>query len=263
MNRIDSKFSELKKMKKKAFIAFITAGDPSLKITERLVLAFEKAGVDIIELGVPFSDPLADGPTIQASSQKALEHGATLDKIFQLVKRLRKKTEIPIALMMYYNPIFHYGEDRFVEKAIHSGVDGVIVPDLPPEEATGLIRKAKGKNLATVFFLSPTTTHHRMKQIVKASSGFIYYVSLTGVTGARKQLTSTFKNHIKKAKQITKKPICVGFGISSQAHVKSVVKIADGVIVGSAIINNIDKYRKEKRLVSKVTHFVQHLVRGL
>ena len=196
MNRIDRKFKELRGKKKKAFIAFITAGDPNLKTTEELVLAFEKAGVDIVELGVPFSDPLADGPTIQASSQRALNKGVTLLKVFDLIKRLRQKTEIPIALMMYYNPIFHLGEKNFVAKAVQSGVDGVIVPDLPPEEAKTLTALARKNGLSTIFFISPTTTRSRMKKNVNASTGFVYYISLTGVTGARKNLPTQYLNQI-------------------------------------------------------------------
>ena len=181
MNRISAKFKELKKRRKKALIAFITAGDPSLSATEKLVFAFERCGVDIVELGVPFSDPIADGPTIQASSQRALTKGTNLKGILNCVKRIRKASQIPIALMTYYNPVFHLGEKNFVRLARQSGVDGVMIPDLPPEEARTLIKEARKNNLATVFFVAPTTTKERVKNIVSASTGFIYYVSLTGV----------------------------------------------------------------------------------
>jgi tryptophan synthase alpha chain len=260
MNRLDQTFKQLKAQRKKAFIAFITAGDPNLATTEKLVLSFEQAGVDVIELGVPFSDPLADGPTIQAASQRALKHHVTLDKILGLVKRIRVKSQIPIALMTYYNPVFHYGEEKFVVRAVKAGVDGLIIPDLPPEEAAGLIKISRKHNCATVFFLSPTTTKERMTKIVQASTGFIYYVSLTGVTGARTSLPSSAIQNVRQAKKLTGKPICVGFGVSTPAQVKSMSRIADGVIVGSAIIKEIEKNHGKAKLISNVTQFVRTLV---
>lgn len=263
MNRIDQKFKDLKKKKKKAFIAFITAGDPDLKTTEALVLAFEKAGVDIVELGVPFSDPMADGPTIQAASQRALDRHINLEKILQLVKRLRTKTEIPIALMTYYNPVFHYGDARFVAKAKQSGVDGIIVPDLPPEEAARLIKEARSNDIASIFFLAPTTKQSRVAKIANASTGFIYYVSITGVTGANAAVPNTVRQKIKEAKQYTQKPICVGFGVSTPAQVKAVAQSADGVIVGSAIINKIQQHAGKKTLVPLVAGYVNTLVKSL
>jgi len=263
MNRIDKTFKILKSKKRKAFIPFITAGDPNLKTTEELVLNFEQAGADIVELGVPFSDPLADGPTIQASSQRALKRSVNLDKILETVKRIRQKSQIPIALMTYYNPVFHYGEDKFICNARKCGVDGVIVPDLPPEEAKGLIKAAKAQGLSTVFFLAPTTTKRRMKSIVRAATGFIYYVSITGVTGADKKFSGEMAAHIRSAKRMTNKPVCVGFGVSAPAQVKSVTAMADGVIVGSAIIKQIEKNKGKKNLVKNVTRFVWTLARGV
>ena len=261
MNRIDKKFQELKRKRKKAFIAFITAGDPNLKSTEQLVLAFEKAGVDIVEIGVPFSDPLADGPTIQAASQRALQKDVNLDQILNLVGRIRKSSQIPIALMTYYNPIFFYNEGRFLSKAKACGVDGIIVPDLPPEEARDLIRLAKRQDISTVFFVSPTTTAKRMKLVAQASSGFIYYVSLTGVTGSRSKLPSSISGQIKLLKRITKKPVCVGFGISTPQQARAVAKFSDGVIVGSAIVSAIERNRGKRDLVKKVVKFVSNLAK--
>lgn len=263
MNRIDQKFKELKKKKRKAFIAFITAGDPSLRITEDLVYSFERNGVDIIELGVPFSDPMADGPTIQASSQRALKKNVNLIKILSLVKRLRKRTQIPIALMTYYNPVFHYGESRFIKQAKNCGVDGLIIPDLPPEEAQNLRRSAKNNNLSTIFFLAPTTTKKRMPAIIKASTGFIYYVSLTGVTGVRKGTSGLSLDHVKMARRNTAKPICVGFGVSTPSQVRAVAKVADGVIVGSAIVNQIAQYSGRANLVKNVSKYVWTLTKSL
>lgn len=261
-NRIDQKFKGLHRQKKKAFIAFITAGDPNLTATEKLVLAFEKNGVDIVELGIPFSDPMADGTTIQASSQRALRKHVTANDILDLVARIRKKSQIPIALMTYYNPVFHFGEEGFVKRARQKGVDGLIIPDLPPEEAGKLIKAAQRNNMATVFFLSPMTTDQRRKKIIQASSGFIYYVSLTGVTGARQRLVSTIAGDVKKAKRLTNKPICVGFGISTPSQVRQVGKFADGVIVGSAIINEMVKH-KNNRPIEHVSRFVSKLSKAL
>ena len=255
-NRIEKKFRDLKRDDKKAFIAFMTAGDPNLTTTQRLVLAFEKAGVDIIELGVPFSDPMADGPTIQTASYRALQKGITLNKILNAVVRIRKISQIPIVLMTYYNPVFHFGEERFVVKAKQKGVDGVIIPDLPPEEAGVLMEAAKKNNFATVFFLSPTTTKKRMKKIIPAATGFIYYVSLTGTTGERPNLPKDVMPHVRMAKRLTDKPICVGFGVSTPRQVRTVTKFADGVIVGSAIVKEIHKNAGKNNLVDNVAKFV-------
>ena len=262
-NRIERKFHLLKTQNKKAFIAFITAGDPTLKITEELVLAFETVGVDIVELGVPFSDPLADGPTIQAASERALKNKVTLAKVLDTVEHIRKGSQIPIALMTYYNPIFSFGEEKLIERARKAGVDGLIVPDLPPEEAVSLIQRAGKADISTVFFLSPTTTIERIKTITEASTGFIYYVSLTGVTGARKKLPSSIFQNVKTARQFTAKPICVGFGIASVPQVKSIAAIADGVIVGSAIIEEIAKNAGRRDLVENAAQFVSKLTKGL
>ena len=258
-NRIENKFKELRARKKKAFIAFITAGDPNLKTTEELVVAFEKCGVDLVEIGVPFSDPLADGPTIQAASQRALQKKVTLKKILESVRKIRQRSEIPIALMTYYNPVLHFGEEKFTQSARDAGVDGVIIPDLPPEEAGSLLKSARKNNLAVIFFLSPTTTTERMKRIVKLSRGFIYYVSITGVTGARSHLPEEIKNNVQLAKRYTKTPICVGFGVSTAAQVKSVARVSDGVIVGSAIVNEIFRNAGKKDLVKNVARFVSRL----
>jgi len=262
-NRIDKTFQSLKRNKKKAFIAFITAGDPSLSLTEQLVIGFENTGVDIVELGVPFSDPLADGPTIQASSERAVSKGINLDKIFRTVQKIRKRSQIPIALMTYYNPVYHYGIKKFIKKSKISGVDGIIVPDLPPEEGFALIQEAKAENITTIFFLSPTTTTARLKHIVRVSSGFIYFVSLTGVTGARARLPNDLIKKLRFAKKYTQKPICVGFGISTAAQIKSVARVSDGVIVGSAIIKEIEKHKGKKNLIKNVLRYVDKLSKGL
>ena len=263
MNRVNAKFRELAKRGKKAFIPYVTAGDPSLKMTEELVLALEEAGADMIELGIPFSDPLSDGPVIQAASLRALQNGTNIEKIFQLVARLRKRTQIPLLLMTSYNPVFHYGEFRFVAKSKEASVDGFIIPDLPPHEAETLIAFAKKVDIVIPFFLSPTTTTERMNDIIKDSTGFIYYVSLTGVTGMRRELPNVLRQEVLRVKRMTDKPVCIGFGISTSQHVLSLAEIADGVIVGSAIVKEIEKNLTKKDLVKKVSGFVQGLTRVL
>jgi len=195
-NRIEKKFKELKKAKKKAFVVFIMAGDPSIEATRRLVLEFDRIGVDIVELGVAFSDPLADGPTIQAASQRVLKNKINIEKVFKLVRRIRQSCQIPLALMTYYNPVFKFGEKRFLARAKKSGVDGVIIPDLIPEEAGDILKASKKLNLSKIFFLAPTSTKRRIKLVSKLSSGFIYYVSLTGVTGTRKKLATDISKNI-------------------------------------------------------------------
>ena len=259
MNRIEKKFKELNKANKKAFIAFITAGYPSLATTEKLILEFAKKGVDIIELGVPFSDPLADGPVIQESSQVALKKNTHLVDILKLVRKARKATDIPICLMSYYNPIFCFGEENFVKRAKASGVDGVIIPDLPPEEASSFIKSANKSGLDIICFLSPTSTKERIRFISKISKGFIYYVSLTGVTGARKNLPSDLINKVREIKKHTPKPVCVGFGVSKDFQVKQIYKFADGVIVGSAIVKKIKENIGKPDLVKKIGNFVYKL----
>ena len=248
MNRIEEKFNFLRAKGKKAFITFITAGDPNLRTTERLVLEMDAHGADIVELGVPFSDPIADGPRIQASSLRSLKAGTTLPKILSLVKKIRKKSDIPLVLMTYYNPVYVYGIKKFVNDAVQAGVDGVIVPDLPPEEAGELIKESKRFNLANIFLLAPTSTKERIKKVIREGTGFIYYVSLTGVTGERNSLPADLSKKLRQIKSLTKKPLAVGFGISHGSQVKSILKKADGVIVGSALVRIIEKYSKRPAL---------------
>lgn len=258
-NRIDAKFRKLKKAKKKAFIVFIMAGDPNIATTKRLVLEFDRIGVDIVELGVAFSDPLADGPIIQAAGQRALKKKINLQKILRLVKDIREKSQVPIALMTYYNPVFRFGEKKFLLEAKRSGVDGIIIPDMIPEEASNIIGIAKKINLANILFVAPTSRKERIKMVSRLSTGFIYYVSLAGVTGVRKSLASDLSAKVSQIKRFTKKPVCVGFGISNASHVKEISRVADGVVVGSAIVDKIQKNLKNKDLVKKVSQYVKQL----
>ncbi|KAF0144682.1 MAG: tryptophan synthase alpha chain [Nitrospirae bacterium] len=239
MNKIEKTFNKLKALNKKAFIPYIMAGDPSVERTKELVLVLEECGADIIELGVPFTDPLADGPTIQRAAERALKAGVTLKDVLALVSDLRTKTRVPLVLMTYYNPVFKYGEDRFVKDAKDAGVDGVIIPDLPPDEAGGLIKTAKKAGLATIFLLAPTSTQDRIKKVAVASRGFIYYVSMTGITGSQILLDGSIEKSINNIRRITDKPVAVGFGISTAEQARAISGISDGVIVGSAIVRKI------------------------
>ncbi len=258
--RIKQKFKELREGNKKAFVAFLTAGFPDLKTTGKLVLELEKSGVDLIELGVPFSDPLADGAVIQDSSRLSIKMGTTMDKILSLVKSLRKETQIPLCLMTYYNIIYCFGKKRFLSLASNSGVDGIIIPDLPPEEDREFVGACRKHNIDTIFFLSPTTPPDRIPFINKNSRGFIYYVSLTGVTGARDKLPPDLIKNLRMIKRYVDKPVCVGFGVSRPRQISKIYSVADGVIVGSAIIKKIKQNLGSPYLVNRVGRFVRWLV---
>ena len=236
MNRINRIFKILKETGKKAFIPYVMAGDPDLDKTMERVLMLEECGADIVELGVPFSDPVADGPTIQRAAERALRSGVSLRKMLAFMKELRLRSQMPVIFMTYYNPIFKYGEEAFISDAADAGVDGFIIPDLPPEEAVSLIKICRSKGLATIFLVAPTSTEERMKRIAAASQGFIYYVSMTGITGTKLTLEEHFRNHIGRLKKVSGKPVAVGFGISTPDDARNIAAEADGVIVGSAIV---------------------------
>ncbi|OGW85401.1 MAG: tryptophan synthase subunit alpha [Omnitrophica bacterium RIFCSPLOWO2_01_FULL_45_10] len=264
MNRLDRKFKELNLRNLKAFAAYITAGDPGLDVTKRIVLALEEGGADIIELGIPFSDPLADGPTIQAASMRALKKRINLEKVFRLVKDLRKVTQIPVLFMTYYNPVLKYGLGRFFKKCSSNGVDGVIIPDLPQEEAKDVVTLGKDMRVATIFLAAPTSTKDRIRSIAKVSRGFIYYVSLTGVTGARARLPQDVTSNVKLIKAETRKPVLVGFGVSTAGQARSISRIADGVIVGSAIVKIIEESAGDtRRLLSRILKFSKKLAKAV
>ena len=260
MNRIDKKFKELKGRGKKAFIAYITAGDPDLPMTRKIVLALEGSGADIIELGIPFSDPVADGPTIQAASQRALAGKVSLKKIFAMVKSLRRATRIPLVFMTYYNPVFKFGPAQFFRACRETGVDGVIIPDLSVEEAGEAAALGRENGIATIFLIAPTSLRPRIKEIAAKSRGFIYYVSLTGVTGARKALPPEILSNVKMIKSLTGKPVAVGFGISNAEQARSVARAADGVIVGSAIVKIIGE---KKNVISRVSYLAKNLAKAI
>jgi len=252
MGRVEKVFKEIKKEGRKALIPYIMSGDPSLDATERYVLELEEAGADFIELGVPFSDPLADGPTIQRASERALSNGTTLRNVLNRIKKIRKKTDIPLILMTYYNPVFKMGIIEFVKRAVDSGVDGVIIPDLIPDEAGEYIHIARQYALDTIFLLAPTSTEQRIRKVVKSSTGFIYFVSITGVTGASLVIDSAMRETLRYIREVSHIPVAVGFGVSNPKEAGAVARLADGVIVGSAIVKLIEHGRQIKRFVKSL-----------
>lgn len=259
MNRIEKKFKELKKKNQSALILYLTAGDPDLKTTEKLIFTLEKAGADIIELGVPFSDPTADGPTIQSASMRALKKTFSLTDIFALVKRVRKNSEIPLLLFSYYNPIFKFGEKKAVVEAQKAGIDGMLIVDLPPEESNSLRKFTQKAGLSLVHLATPTSDPERLKLIAKASQGFIYYVSVTGITGARKELPRDIYQHITQIRQVSHLPVAVGFGVSDPTQAKNLAKIANGVVIGSALVSLIEKFSHSPKLHHEIEKFVSSI----
>lgn len=262
MGRIEETFARLKSNNEKALITYIMAGDPDIDTTESLISAVEKAGADIIELGVPFSDPIADGPTIQRASDRALKAKTTLKKVMSLVKKVRKKVAVPIIVMTYYNIILQYGLKRFADDAVRSGIDGAIIPDLPPEESSEFVGYAREAGLDTVFLLAPTSTEERIKKVTSVSSGFVYYVSMTGITGARLTNFNEIKDKVSEIQSYTDLPVAVGFGISRPEEARKISRWADGVIVGSALVRLIEDNIGKKQLLSRVSGFISSLKRG-
>jgi tryptophan synthase alpha chain len=240
MNRIDGKFADLKTESRAALMPYLPLGYPTPQVSRELILAAAEAGADVIELGIPFSDPLADGPVIQRATQVALRNGMTVVKCLHLVRAARAEgVKIPLVLMGYYNPILRFGVARLAQEAKDAGADGLIVPDLPPEEAEELKRACEANALALVFLAAPTSTPERLSRIAEATQGFMYLVSLTGVTGARDALPAELEDFVRRVRAVTNKPLCVGFGISNGESARRVAEIADGVIVGSALVERV------------------------
>ena len=248
MSRIQKRLTSLNG--KKALVAFFTAGDPDLSASKHIFSTIEKNGADIIEIGVPFSDPLADGPTIQASSHRSLKNGTTLKKIIQLLIDIRKQSELPVILMTSFNPIFVYGQKEFIADVIKAGVDGLIIPDLPPEEAENFLEITEGLDM--IFLLAPTSTADRIQQIGKISKGFIYYISLTGTTGTKESLSVGLSEKVGEIKKFVSLPVLIGFGISGPEQAKQAAQAGDGVILGSAIVkiieSNHDPVERDRKL---------------
>jgi tryptophan synthase alpha chain len=257
--RISKRFAELRVAGELGIVAYITAGDPSLDATHKFVLAIAEAGADVIELGVPFSDPLADGPTIQRASERALKSGTTLAGVLDLVRRIRKTSEVPLLLFSYYNPILQMGLEKFAASAAQAGADGVLVTDLTPEESKEYRRIMHAHQLDTIFLAAPTSSDERLEKISVCSTGFLYIISRTGVTGAKDSLPDELPALLRRARRFTDLPIAVGFGISLPGHVSVLGGLADAAVVGSALVGEIEKAPSLDAAVSALRERVQKL----
>jgi len=259
-NRIQQTFINLKTKGEKALIPYIMAGDPSLDVTESLVLTLAESGADLIELGVPFSDPIADGPVIQQAAERALQSGTTLKKILSTVRSLRTKTSVPIIFMAYYNTILAMGLEKLCAEAVSAGVDGLIVPDLPPEESDELYHATKKTGgPVLIFLLAPTSTPQRRKEVIKRTHGFIYYVSLTGITGAQIPDLNQVKKNVQIIQKNGKKPVAVGFGIATPEEAHNVAQFSDGVIIGSALVRNIAEHHEDPAFLTNLKKLTKNL----
>ncbi len=259
MGRISERFETLAARGETALIPFLTVGDPDIDTSEALVLSMAEAGADLIELGVPFSDPMAEGPTIQRSSERALAGGVSLNAILELVSRLRPRLDIPLILMGYANPFFTMGYERFSKLAAEVGVDGIIVPDLPPEEGDDLYGRCNERGVDGILLAAPTTTPGRLEMLAGRSRGFLYYVSLTGVTGARSQIAAGVEEGVRAARKAGDIPVCVGFGISTPDHARTVSAYADGVVVGSAVVGRIEAAGSADEAVASVGSYIAEM----
>jgi tryptophan synthase alpha chain len=260
MSRISDTFAELKRSGRGGFIPFITAGDPDLATTELLLIELAAAGADIIELGVPFSDPVADGETIQRASERALRNGVTLQDALTCVARAKQHVDVPIVLFSYFNPLLKFGEDRLASEAKQAGVNAVLVTDLIPEEAQSWSERLVQRELDPIFLVAPTTSDHRLKQIARQAHGFIYAVSRAGVTGARDEMARDAEVLVKRVRSVSDLPIAVGFGISTAEHVREVWRFADAAVVGSAIVREIEKLSGDPDLINQVGEFTRSLI---
>ena len=265
MNRIDQRFRALHAVRQKGFVAYICAGDPNLKATAELACALERVGVDVLELGVPFSDPLADGVVNQLAAERALRSGTTLSGVLKMVKAMRRAgCNVPIVFYVYFNLLHHYGLKKFVRDAATAGVDGVLALDLPPEEGAAYETLMKGAGLHPIYLVAPTTPTARIRQIARHASGFIYYVSREGVTGMQKEGTSSaVATHIASIRKCSKLPVAIGFGISNPAQARAAAREADAVVVGSAIVNQIAAQGHDRHMADKVSRFVGSLVKAV
>jgi tryptophan synthase alpha chain len=255
MGRIEERFKTLKKEGRKAFVVYLTAGDPDLKMTAEIISTLEAAGADIIEIGVPFSDPTADGPIIQAASQRALKGGATLEKILAMIAALRRTSAIPIVLFGYYNPILSYGPEKFATDAKASGVDALLVVDLPPEEAHELRKYTDPAGLAFITLIAPTTDPGRAGKILRRAAGFVYFISVTGVTGTAAPRSKDVKREVERIKTMTSLPIAVGFGISTPEQATAIAPLADGIVIGSALVRLIGEKGESSDILPAVSSF--------
>jgi tryptophan synthase alpha chain len=262
MTRMEALFERLKREGRKGFVPYITAGDPSLEATEQIILELERSGADIIELGVPFSDPMADGPVIQRASERALANNVSVRDCLDLVRRVRQRSEVPIVLFSYLNPLLSIGLDRLGDALKSAGVDGVLATDLVPEEAGEFRAAMQAAGIDLIFLVAPTSTDDRIKLIAEASSGFVYAVSRTGVTGVRQSLSEAASSLVQRVKRFTDLPVAVGFGISTPEQVNEVWQQADAAVVGSRIVAEIEKNSGDPALVEKVGTLARWLVSG-
>lgn len=242
MTRIGARLAHLATAKQKAFVAFLTAGDPSLERTVQLAAELEGAGVDVLELGVPFSDPIADGPVIQRSSERALARGVTLPRVIEAIGRIREQSAIPLLLFTYFNPLLQYGLERLARDLVSAGGDGVLATDLPPEEAGEWLGIARRAGIDTVFLATPTSPPERLARIARASTGFVYAVSRTGITGERAALSDEAAPLVGALRALTREPIVLGFGISTPVQVAEAARVADGVVVGSSLVRFVEEH---------------------
>jgi len=264
VNRIDQRFRALRALKQKGFIAYICAGDPNLRATAQLARAFERIGVDVLELGVPFSDPLADGIVNQLAAERGLRSGTTLKGVLKCVAALRKSgLQTPIALYVYFNLVHRHGVKQFARDAAAAGVDGVLALDLPPEEAQAYEESIKRAGIHPIYLVAPTTPERRAREIARHASGFIYYVSREGVTGMQKTVSGTIRPMVATIRKHSRLPVAVGFGISTPRQALAVAESADAVVVGSAIVNQIAKLGRDGQMVKKVTRFVAPMVKAV
>ena len=263
MSRIGTKFAELKKRGEAALIPFVTAGDPDLATTLKIMRALEKGGADLIELGVPFSDPTADGPTIQRSSERALKNGLSLPRIFHLVREFRRKSELPLVFFGYFNPFFHHGLKDFCRQAARAGADGILCVDLPPEESGELKRWSDAQGMDLIFLLSPTSGSDRIQLVAQKGRGFIYYVSVTGVTGARRSFDVELRTQVARVRRATSLPVGVGFGISTPKQAAWIANFADAAVVGSALVETIEKTQGSTEKARRAGLFAARLKRAM
>jgi len=263
MGRIEATFEQLQRSGARALIPFITAGDPAMGITEQLIHALVESGADLIELGVPFSDPMADGPTIQAASERALAAGATLAGILEMVRQVRKHTNVPIVLMGYFNPVFRFGVERFAMEAAEAGVDGVLLVDLPPEEAGEVHTAFRQAGLRLITLLAPTTPPERMARLRAGGEGYLYFVSMTGVTGVQQVDVRAIEEQVRALRKGSPVPVAVGFGITTPEDAGAVAQFADAVVVGSALVKIIAECGDAPELLPRVKAFIRSLREGM
>jgi len=263
MKRIGRAFARLKEEQRKALVVYLTAGDPSLPITETLIHELDCAGVDIVEVGMPFSDPTADGPAIQAASQRALQQGVTLESVLRMVESVRRRSDIPVVLFGYYNPIYRYGCEHFSARASAVGVDGILLVDLPPEESGELRRYTDQAGIDFISLIAPTTNDARIAEIASRAKGFLYYITVTGVTGTARPDPSAVAQDVQRIRHFSDLPVVAGFGISTPDQAAEIAPLADGIVIGSAVVRIIAEHQGEAALLQRVSSYIGAIRKAL